>query len=248
MEHKTEDFTVDLMQLARYLSKKLWIMAIVVAITAVCSFAGHKLFTKPQYTASTRVYLLYRVNENSVSYADLQTAMQLLCDYQVLVTGQNVTKKVIEQLELDMTPNQLAAKIEVTAPENTRVMEIRVTDGDPERAASIANRIREISAQQVPAIMGVDAVNTVYAADVPTAPSGRTAFQTVILFAAVGLLLSVVTFVVIFIVDDTLRTEEDVEKRLGLNVLGVIPLSQELSSSFDRSATKPRPMPIRLKR
>ena len=248
MEHKTEDITVDLMQLVRYLTKKLWIMAIVVAITAVCGFVSHKLFTKPQYTASTRAYLLYRVNENYVSYSDLQTAMQLLCDYQVLATGQNVTQKVIEQLDLDMTPAQMASKINITISENTRVVDIHVTDGDPERATAIANAIREISAQQVPGIMGVDAVNTVYPAEVPTAPSGRTAFQTVILFAAVGLLLSVAAFVVIFVVDDTLRTEEDVEKRLGLNVLGAIPFSQELGAAFDRTAPKYRPIPIRLKR
>ena len=248
MEHKTEDITVDLMQLVRFLTKKLWIMAIVVAISAVCGFVGHKLFTKPEYTASTRAYLLYRVNESYVSYSDLQTAMQLLCDYQVLATGHNVTQKVVEQLNLDMTPAQLASKISVTISENTRVVDINVTDGDPERAAAIANAIREISAQQVPGIMGVDAVNTVYVADVPTAPSGRTAFQMVILYAAIGLLLSVAVFVVIFIVDDTLRTEEDVENRLGLNVLGVIPLSQELSVSFDRTTLKTRPLPIRLKR
>jgi len=248
MERNTENITVDLMQLVRYLSKKLWIMAIVVAISAVCGFVGHKLFTKPQYTASTRAYLLYRANENYVSYSDLQTAMQLLSDYQILVTGQNVTQKVVEQLDLDLTPSQVTSKISISVSENTRVVDIHVTDGDPERAAAIANAIREISAQQVPGIMGVDAVNTVYPAEVPKSPSGRTAFQMVILYAAVGLLLSVAAFVVIFVVDDTLRTEEDVEKRLGLNVLGVIPLSQELSTSFDRTAPKSRPTLIRLKR
>ena len=76
---------------------------------------------------------------------------------------------------------------------------------------------------QIKNIMEVDAVKLVYTADVPKAPSSPNVARDTVLSAVIGVVLSVAVLSVIYLLDDTIRTEEDVEKRLGLNVLGVIP-------------------------
>lgn len=234
MENQNE-MELDLLELFYYLKKKLWIIGSAFAVCAVVGFIVSLLFMAPQYTAVTRMYVLNRTNEASVVYADIQTSTYLLNDYKVLITGQNVTKEVIEILDLsDETPEDLAKKIEVTAPDNTRVLQINVTESDPKLAADIANCVREVSAEQIQEIMDVDAVKLVYEADVPEKKSGPNVMGNTVIAAALGLVVSTFVLVVMFMMDDTIRTEEDVERHLGLSTLGVIPMSGELDTSGNR--------------
>ena len=142
-----------------------------------------------------------------------------------------------------MSPETLADKISVSSPENTRIMQISVTDTNPLRAAEIANAVREESAIQIKEIMEVDSVKLVYAADVPTVPSSPNVARDTLLAAVIGVVLAVVVLSVIHLLDDTIRTEEDVENRLGLNVLGMIPLDPTAENTVKRSApAKPAPV------
>ena len=82
---------------------------------------------------------------------------------------------------------------------------------------------------QIKEIMDVDAVNVVYAAEVPSGPSSPSVMKNTMIAAILGLVAVVGVYVVIFLLDDTIRTEEDVERYLGLSTVGVIPLSNELN-------------------
>lgn len=230
MENQNE-LEIDLLGLFYYLKKKLWIIAVAFAACAVLGFLGTKLFMTPAYTATTRIYVMNQAEENTVVYSDFQVAAQFVNDYKVLITGQNVTKEVIEVLGLDMTHTALQRKISVSAETNTRVLDIAVKDSDPQRAADIANCVREIASVQLQEIMNVDAVNLVYTADVPRKPSSPNTMLNTVLAAALGLIAAVSVLAVIFIMDESIRTEEDVEKYLELGTLGIIPLSAELNTA-----------------
>ena len=200
-------------------------------------FLYNQFFTTPQYTASTRVYILNRQDENTIYNADLQSSSQFINDYTVLITGQNVTKNVVDKLDLDESFTKLASRISVTAPEDTRILEISVSHEDPQLAAEIANAVREEATKQIEKIMDGNLVNLVYEADLPMYPSSPGNGKIAVIAAALGLVCVVAVLVVIYILDDTIRTEEDVEKYLSLSVLGVIPASSELvstSGAFDK--------------
>lgn len=240
MEQHNE-LEIDLLGLVYYLKKKLWIIAAAVVVCAVLGFVASVLFMTPAYTATTRIYVMNQGDDNQVVYSDFQVAAQFVNDYKVLITGQNVTKEVIEILGLNMTPGMLRSMITVSAETNTRVLDISIKDTDPQRAADIANCVREIASVQLREIMSVDAVNLVYAADVPQSPSTPGAAKIMVLAAMVGLVAAVVVLAVCFILDDSIRTEEDVERYLGLGTLGVIPDSAELDAApAQRPAVKGR--------
>lgn len=236
---------IDLLELFHYLKKRLWIIAAAVGACALLGLVVSTMFMTPMYTASTRVYVLNQANDNNVAYSDFQVSSQLLNDYKVLITGQNVTREVVTELGLNMTPGQLTEKIKVTAPDNTRVLQISVTDADPQRAADIANAVREVAALQLQKIMDVDAVNLVYEAEVPTTKSSPSVKRNVMLAIAAGLVVSVGVLAIVFICDDRIRTEEDVEHYLGLSTLGVIPLSKELDKAKSQPTRKHIPNGIR---
>lgn len=230
MENQNE-MELNLLDLFHYLRKKLWLIGAVMVVCAVIGFAVSQFLMTPKYTASTRMYVLNRTNETNVVYADIQTSTYLLTDYKVLITGENVTKEVIEILDLSDKPEELERKIEVTAPDNTRVLQINVTEKDPALAAQIANCVRVVAAAQIEEIMDVDAVKLVYEAAVPEDTSSPNVMLNTVIAAVLGVFASVFIMVVKFILDDTIRTEEDVERYLGLSTMGVIPISDELGGN-----------------
>ena len=240
MERNNEEMEIDLLELFYYLKKRIIVIIAACLVFAVVGFVGTKLFITPRYTTNTRVYVLNRSNENNVVTSDFQIATYVMNDYKALITGQNVTQEVINKLNLDMKPATLSKMIQVTSPESTRVLQISITDTDPKKAADIANTVREVAAAQIKEIMDVDAVKTVYAAEVPAAPSGPSTMRNTAIAGILGLVLAIGVFTVIFIVDDTIRTEEDVTRYLGLSTMGVIPVSIDMGTmSVSRSDKKP---------
>lgn len=230
MEHNNDEMQINILEVLSYLKKKIWIIVLAALICGLVGFFYNEFLSTPQYTASTRVYILNRQDEDTIFYADLQSSSQFINDYTVLITGQNVTKTVVDKLDLEESFSKLASRISVTAPEDTRILEISVTHEDPQLAADIANAVREEATGQIEKIMDGNAVNLVYEADTPMYPSSPGSTKIALVAAVLGLCGVAAVLVVIFILDDTIRTEEDVEKYLSLSVLGVIPDSSELGS------------------
>ena len=234
MEDELE-IEVDLRGLILYMIKRY---RMIIAITITSCIIGLILaffILPPVYEATTRIYVLNRETETAVSYSDYQISNQIIADYRVLITGQNVTKEVIRTLELDLSVKDLEEKISVDAPENTRVLQIAVTDSDPHRAVNIANTVREVASQQIQSIMDVESVNLVYEAELPEEPIGPSKLKVTMIAAALGFAITVVFLSGIYAMDDTIRTEEDVEQYLGVSVLGVIPAAVEMGN-FAREA------------
>ena len=233
-QYETE---IDLLDLLYYLGKKIWILVAATLIFAVAGATLTMYVMDEQYTAETRLYVLNRSSGSALgglgaalAVSDFQISDNLLEDYLVLLSGRNITDEVLEILNLDMTREELSKLITVQSINNTRVFKIQVTDTDPQRAANIANCVREVAARQLESIMDVNAVNLVYDAEVPQKKSGPSVTKNTMIAALLGLMAAAGIFVVIYLLDDTIRTEEDVERHLGLSVLGVIPLDKEMSN------------------
>ena len=236
MELQREEMEIDLLDLFFYLKKKVWQIIAAFVLFAVIGACVTTFFIQDEYTATTRMYVLSRSSENSISSSDYSTANYMIKDYEVLITGENVTREVIDRLDLKMGVSELAGKISVSAIDNTRVLQIVVVDNKPQRAADIANCVREVSGEQIKNIMDVDAVNLVYEAEVPTKKSGPSLTKNTAVAAILGAVVAIGVLVVIYLMDDTIRTDEDVTRYLGLGTLGVIPISKELEN-YNKAVT-----------
>ena len=222
---KHDEIEFDLIQMARFLLKKVWIVVLAAVIFFGIGYIGGKLLITPEYTASCRIYV-YQGKEMSVT--DLQIATQLCNDCEIMITGQNVTKPVVERLGLEMTPGALGRRIKVTSEDNTRILQLEYTDTDPQRAADVLNEICAEAAVQIKEYMKVEAVTTLYEAEAPKLPSNPGAGRYALLAAVAGAVLAVAVLIVVFLMDDTIRNEEDVQRFLGLSTLGAVPSCGEL--------------------
>lgn len=233
---KQNEMEIDLIDLLFFLRKKIWIIVAALLVFGLLGAGFTAFFAEDEYTAKTRMYVLNRTQETPAASSDYNASNYMIEDYKVLITGENVSKEVIKELKLEMTTAQLAAKVSVEAINDTRVLQIKVVDNDPERAAAIANTVREVAGQQLKEIMDLEAVNLVYEAQVPDQKSGPNVTRNTVVAAVIGLAVALVVLIVIYLLDDTIRSEEDVERRMGLSVLGVIPMSAELEAMANNSA------------
>lgn len=234
-EIQDDEVTIDLMELFSALWAKKTIIILSAVFMALVAFVGTKMFVTPKYTSVTKLFVMTKNDDTSASatYTDLQTGSMLTKDYMELVKSRPVLEKTISKLKLDVTPEELEGMITTETPTDTRIMSISVTDDDPKEAKQIADTLRKAVSVQITEIMNADSVNTVEEGNLPTSPSSPNVKKNMMLGALLGLVISMGFVVLIFILDDTVKTPDDVEKYLGLNVLTSIPI-QEGSSAPKR--------------
>lgn len=222
-----EEITIDLAELFFVLWSRIHVILLAGILLALVSFVGTKLLVTPKYTSDTKIYVLTKQDSNAgVTVNDLQTGTYLTKDYMELVKSRPVLEQVIAVLNLDMTSEELSEMITVENTADTRILTIRVESEDPKEAKAIADAVCESVSVQIPEIMNADSVNTVEEGNLPTSPSSPNLMKNMALGGLLGLLLAIGIIALIYILDDTVKTPEDVENFLGLNVLTSIPISE----------------------
>jgi capsular polysaccharide biosynthesis protein len=217
------------MELKEYLSiimKRIWLIiflpVIVAAISAYVSF----YVMDPIYEANTTLYIINKSSSPglTIAYNDLLVGQQLVNDYKEIVKSRKITSKVIEELNLTgWSPSRLARKINVSAKNNTRVIEIVVSDSNPQLAKDIADKVAEVFKREAVNLMKVENVNIVDTAQLPENPVKPRHRMNIAVSFLIGLLAAIGIVFLVEYFDDTIKTADDVEKYLGLTVLGTIP-------------------------
>ena len=226
-EFDNEELTIDLAELFSVLWSKIYLIIMVGLIAALAAFAGTKIFITPEYTSSTSMYMLTRSQSGgTITSSDLQTGTQLTQDYMEMVKSRSVLEQVISVLNLDMSTQELSSSVTTENKTNTRILTISVSNEDPELVQEIANTLRETVSVKIREIMEIDAVNTIEEANLPSAPSSPNVMRNTMLGGILGVLITAGILVIIFLFDDTIKTPDDVEHYLGLNVLTSIPVTE----------------------
>ncbi|MEY8354672.1 Wzz/FepE/Etk N-terminal domain-containing protein [Lachnospiraceae bacterium 54-53] len=224
--NQDDEIEIDLKELYYVLKRKIWI----ILLTGILGSAAFGLFTamvmKPVFTSSTMLYIVNKTT-TLTSLTDLQLGTQLTKDYKVLVTSRPVTTQVIADLDLNISHEQLVDKIKVDNPADTRILTISVEDSDPYMAKSIADEVAEVASARMAKIMDSAPPNIVEEGYLPTQKTRPSVVKNSLIGGFAGVFLSALIILVFFIMNDTVKTPEDVEKYLGLNTLAAIPLFEE---------------------
>lgn len=214
---------IDVLYLLRKLWSKKFFIIFVGLLVGTIALLGSVFFIKPKYTSTTRIYVVSRSSDTSLTNQDLQAGSYLVNDYKEVITSSEVLSSVIDQEKLSMSASELSKDIAVTIPTDTRVISISVTDTDAQRACDIANTVREVAAEKIKAVTKVDDVTTLESATKPSHPSSPNVKKNAAIGALAGVFLAVVGILVAEVLDDRVRRPEDIEEVLGMILLGVVP-------------------------
>ena len=186
-----------------------------------------KYFITPQYESTTKIYLIAKNDDSSkITTSDLQLGSQLTNDYMTLVKSRPVLEGVINDLNLDVNLKSFSDLIQVNNPDNTRIIGITARYNTPESAKLIADSVRQTSAVHIKEIMDLEEVNVVEEGNTPQDKISPNVLQNTIIGGILGGIVVTLIILIIYFLDDTIKTPEDVERYLGLSVLGSIPLQE----------------------
>ena len=226
LRQQTEDeIEIDLLELAAVLLSRWKLLLLCAILCAGAAFAYCKFLVTPQYASTAGLYVFSK-STSVTSLADLQIGRTLTTDYEQVITGRPILDRVITRLELDETYETLKSKITVSNPADSRILYITCTDPDPARAKEIADRTASIASTFISQKMDQDPpsiIQTGYTDGAPVSPRTK---RTTVLGGMVGLLLAAAFVVLTYLLNDTIATPEDVQMKLGLEVLASLPLEE----------------------
>lgn len=216
---------IDVFQLLNTLWKRKLIIALVAIVTGAIAFAYSSFIIKPEYTSTTRIYVVNRNqgDKTGLTNQDLQAGSYLVKDYREIILSQDVLEKVVTDLKLNMSTKGLASKVQVTVPVDTRIVSISVKDKQPEEASRIANSLREVAAQKIINVTRVSDVTTLEEARPATSPSSPNIRRNTLIAFLGGLGVVVVVVLLVELLDVRVKRPEDIEDVMQIPLLGVIP-------------------------
>ena len=215
---------IDLVELFRYLFKpKKILIALAAMIVAVAALAGYYHVTYvPKYEAKATLYILKQDASKTAASSDFSTALNVVNDCAYILRMESVLDEVIEELGLNTSYGALRSRISTSNPEETRILEVRAQALTPDLAVKIADSVCRIGTQRINDSMGFKQVRIAEEAQYNPIPCNKPGLKN---YALIGMLAMVAVFgvyVVLYLLDDGIHSDDDVQRYLGLSVLGRI--------------------------
>jgi capsular polysaccharide biosynthesis protein len=219
----SRDDEIDLLDLFYYLKRKIVLIVLLFLAGMLVSGLYTRYCITPTYTATAKLYVASSSGSNIINLEDLNLGTQLSSDYVELLKTRPVCEEVIKELDLSYGYNALRGMYTITCVSSTRILEIDVESTSPEEARDIANTLAEKAVDYLPKVMDMKAPSIIEEAVVPAHASSPSMSKNVMLggLLAVALVIGILT--VFYLMDDTVKSSEDIEKLTGAMPLTVIP-------------------------
>lgn len=216
--------TIDIRELFLIIKKRLWLIILITLITTIIAGIFSFYILQPVYQANTTLYVGKNINvEGSMGYQDVLMSGQLVKDYRELAKSRLVANIVIDELNLrDISAEEITDMLGVNLKSDTRIIEITAQHTDPELAKQVANKVADVFKRKSVELIEVDNVQVIDVAETPVDPIKPNKKTNVAIGFVLGLMLGLGLVFMIEYLDNTIKTANDVEKYLGLPVIGTI--------------------------
>jgi capsular polysaccharide biosynthesis protein len=223
------DDTMDLRQIFNIILRRLWIIILVTVVATLSSGIISYFVLEDIYQASTTLMVSKTRDDQTTNlqYNDILLNQKLVKTYSEVAKSNRVLEKVVEKLELDMSVDALRSKVQVNSVADTEIIRISVEDQDPVFAAELANSIAVVFMGEIGGIMKMDNVQFIDMAKVPKNPIKPRPAMNIAIAAVLGIMVSVFIIFLVEYFDNTIKMPQDIEQRLGLPVLGSVPVFDE---------------------
>lgn len=213
---------IDVLFLLKTIWRKKFFIVLLATLGASLGFVFSSFLVTPKYDSTTRIYVVSQNVEAGAGLTnqDLQAGSYLVKDYKEIILSQDVLRQVADELSLN---EELASKVSVSIPVDTRIVSISVRDEDPNEAARIANSLRVVAAKKIIDVTKVSDVTTLEEAIPATEPSTPNTKRNIVLGFLAGGVLATALVLILEVLDDRIKRPQDIEEVMGLPLLGVVP-------------------------
>lgn len=227
-----EEREIDLLQIWNVFKKKLIYILLASLLMGALFYGISKFVLTPKYKAETSVIVSKNMGNNpdsNMEINDLRFNQELVNTYSEIIKTRGIADMVIKNLELELSHDKFKEMVSVTQKNNTEIFNISVVDTIPERAMDIANETSVVFKESVKEIMKIDNVQILDEAVKPEKAVSPKVNTNTILGALVGFMLASLFFILKELMDNTIKSAEDLTQTFDLPVLGIIPDNKKLS-------------------
>ena len=217
---------LDLKELFQFFLSKLYIVVIITFCCVVVSVLYGIILKKPMYSSYTTLVLAganVDTSESSITQNDITLNQKLVSTYREIIKSSKISNQVIENLNLELTAEALKKNITVTSESNTELIRITVNNESAKLATEIANEIASVFSKEIVEIYNIRNVSVIDKAVVPNAPYNMNIVKQLALTLLIALVISFGDIFVLFYFDTSIKSVEEVEKKVGLPILGSVP-------------------------
>lgn len=238
VQNGKEVVSIDLIHILKSLWRRAWIIVVVGVLTAAMGFSYSNFVLKPQYSSSVMLY----VNNNSISVggtsvsisaSQISAAQSLVKTYIVILQNRTTLEKVIDKADVSYSYGQLSGMIEASSVNETEIMRVTVTTGDPYEAARIANAIAEVLPMRIDEVIEGSTMEVVDSASVNRQKVSPSITKYTAIGLVVGGFLAALVLAVLAIMDDTIHDEDYILQNYEYPILAKVPdLLNKSSKSY----------------
>ncbi|MFB4167247.1 YveK family protein [Virgibacillus sp. JSM 102003] len=217
--------TISLKEIVEVIKKRLvLIIGLIVGAAVIAAIVSYFILT-PTYESSS-MFVVNQEQQESGQYNvnEIRSNVELINTYNVIIKSPAILEDVVQELNLSYSADQLSNKINVSSAENSQVVTVTATDPDAELAANIANTTVTTFQQKIPDLLNVDNVHILSEAELTANPEqvSPKPLLNIAIAIVLGAMVGIGIAFLLEYLDNTIKTEDDVEKRMGVPVLGVV--------------------------
>ncbi|WP_260284815.1 YveK family protein [Peribacillus aracenensis] len=216
--------TISIADIFKTLKKRWKLIMLLTLIAALISGTISYFFLTPVYQSSTQILVNQKQSENQLDSNQIRSNIDMINTYSVIIKSPAILEKVIDELELDQSVEQLSEKITINSQENSQVFSLTVQDSNPSQAVEIANTVSGTFQKEIKDIMNVDNVSVLAKAEIKVNPIAvkPNPLLNIAIAIVVGLMAGIGLAFLLEFMDNTIKDEDDIERILELPILGSI--------------------------
>lgn len=249
MNERNDVMEIDLRDLAVMVLRRWWLILVCAVLAAGSAYVYTKQMMTPLYQAGNMVFLGKEDTRIPMDLITVEVNNQLIIDYRELLRTKMVSREVISQLNLDVPEDVIRGGVSVSTISDSRMFSITFTSPDPEFAAKVVNQLADVLVVKAKEIIQVDNVVVIDRAEVPTSPISPNARRNTMMAGLLGVMAALGLIFLLEFLDRTFKKSEELERKLGLPVLGEVPeFEGEPRISKKKRAKQPAVLPKTLSR
>ncbi len=224
---------INLTDLLKYFISKILIIILLTILSGLIGSMYSLFIQTPMYKSTTTMLLANvttfdsNTNASTGLTADITLNQKLVSTYREIITSKRVLNQVISKLNLNYQYEELKKMITVDSVSNTEIISVTVKNANPEKAVDIANEVANTFCDVIVTIYQIQNVNIIDKAEISDVPFNINLVKQVVIYLLIGFVLGCVTVFIMYYFDTTIKTKEEIEEKVGLPVLGIIPLKKE---------------------
>ena len=223
LEQQSSGFELSIFEILTLLRRNIKMIIALTVVGGLLAFGYSKLLVAPTYQSSATVFIQPKVNQNQVNYTDLLTNQKLIDTYTQIAKSNLVMNQVYPNfVSKGLSKEDIVSAISVSSIKDTEIIKFTVVTKDPSLSAQITNKLVGVFIEKVNSIMQLDNLKIIDTAVRNEEPVGPATLRNGIIGALVGMMLAIGIVFLRYLLDNTFKNAQDVERYLGLPVLGEI--------------------------